>query len=125
MGFVTCGLIAILSFFIGSILASTTSALSPYSTGGLGAAGGAFITIIYLLIAVLYFFPCLYLFNFSVRLKAALRDNDQVKLNQSLKSQKSLFKYVGVLTIIVLSFYALALVIVGVAALFVPHVPRG
>jgi hypothetical protein len=119
VGFVTCGLIAILSFFMGSILASTT--LTPYSTSGLGVIGGAFITILYLVIAVIYFFPCLFLYNFSVRLKAALGSNDQVKLNQSLKSQKTLFKYVGIMTIVILSFYALALVIVGVAALFVPR----
>jgi hypothetical protein len=119
VGFVTCGLIAILSFFMGSILASTT--LTPYSTSGLGIVGGAFITILYLVIAVIYFFPCLFLYNFSVRLRAALRSNDQVKLNQSLKSQKTLFKYVGIMTIIILSFYALALVVVGVAALFAPR----
>ena len=119
VGFVTCGLIAILSFFMGSILASTT--LTPYSTSGLGVIGGAFITILYLVIAVIYFFPCLFLYNFSVRLKAALGSNDQVKLNQSLKAQKTLFKYVGIMTIVILSFYALALVIVGVAALFVPR----
>jgi hypothetical protein len=119
VGFITCGIIVIMSFFIGSILAS--SAFSAYGnggSGGLSAIGGAFITAVYLIIAVIYFFPCLFLYHFSVRLKTALKTNDQTKLNQSLKSQKTLFKYVGVMTIIVLSFYALALLILGLSAIF-------
>ncbi|HEV3323949.1 MAG TPA: hypothetical protein VG052_00040, partial [Puia sp.] len=49
VGFVSCGIIVIVSFFIGSILAS--SAFSAYgNTGGLGAIGGAFITALYLII---------------------------------------------------------------------------
>lgn len=115
VGFVTCGLVAVASFFIGAILARNP--FTAYNAEGAGAVGGAFVTALYLAFALLYFFPCLFLYQFSVRLKAALRDNDQVKLNQSLKSQKSLFKFVGILTIIVLSFYALALiVVVGMSA---------
>jgi hypothetical protein len=98
----------------------TSGAFSPYgNTGALSVIGGAFITVLYLVIAVIYFFPCLFLYNFSVRLRAALRGNDQVKLNQALKSQKTLFKYIGIMTIIILAFYALALVVVGVSAAFI------
>lgn len=119
VGFVTCGLIAILSFFIGTIMSS--SAFAVYNANGLGAAMGALLTIVYLAIALLYFFPCLYLYRFSVRLKAALSGNDQVQLNQALKNQKSLFKFVGILTIIVLSFYALGLFVVVISAIFTHH----
>ena len=120
MGFCTCGLLAIASFFIGAILSRSPFAAygADGAAGAAGASGGTFITLLYLAIAVLYFFPCLFLYRFSVRLKAALRDNDQVKLNQSLKSQKSLFKFVGILTIIVLAFYALALLGVVVTSMF-------
>lgn len=120
VGFVTCGLIAIMAFVIGPYLSSTAFAAFPGN--GLGAAAGALITALYLAIAVAYFFPCLFLFHFSVRLKAALRDNDQVKLTSSLKAQKTLFKYVGIMTIIILSLYALVLVIAVVGAAFAPRV---
>jgi hypothetical protein len=118
VGFVTCGLLAVASFFIGSLLARSAS--TTYGSEGAGAIAGAggLITAVYLAIAVLYFFPCLFLYQFSVRLKAALIDNDQVKLNQSLKSQKSLFKFVGILTIIALGFYALALIVVLITSMF-------
>ena len=117
VGFVTCGLLAVLSFFMGSIMSrSVFATYNADGAGGISGATGAAITALYLAIAVLYFFPCLYLYRFSVRLKAALSDNDQVQLSQSLKSQKSLFKYVGILTIIVLSFYALVLIIAVISA---------
>jgi Family of unknown function (DUF5362) len=122
VGFVTCGLLAVASFFIGSIM--SRSALASYSADGAGAYGAGFaagITAVYLAIAVLYFFPCLYLYRFSVRLKAALNGNDQVQLNQALKNQKSLFKFIGILTIIVLAFYALALIVIVIGSLFGHH----
>lgn len=122
VGFVTCGIIAIVAFIVGPLLYSTTFASLPTSGNGLGAIGGAMVTFLYLAIAVLYFFPCLFLFHFSVRLKAALRDNDQVRLTSSLKSQKTLFKYVGIMTIIVLSLYAVVLVVAVIAAAFAPHI---
>jgi hypothetical protein len=122
LGFVTCGLLAVASFFIGSIM--SRNALAPYGADGAGAYGAGFavgITALYLAIAVLYFFPCLYLYRFAVRLKAALIGNDQAQLNQSLKSQKSLFKFVGILTIIILAFYALALIVLVIGNLFSHH----
>jgi Family of unknown function (DUF5362) len=119
VGFVTCGLLAVLSFFIGSLL--SRNVFAPYGSDGAAAisgAAGGLITALYLAFALLYFFPCLFLYQFSIRLKAALRDNDQVKLNQSLKSQKSLFKFIGILTIIVLGFYALGLIVVMITSMF-------
>jgi hypothetical protein len=52
-------------------------------------------------------------------MKEALNTNDQVKLNQSLKNQKMLFRYVGIVTIIAVSLEAMALIIFGVAAMLV------
>ncbi|HXB33253.1 MAG TPA: DUF5362 family protein [Puia sp.] len=123
LGFITIGLLVIFSFFIGAIFANL-SALSPYPGTDTGAASstlGVFLTVIYLIVAVIYFFPCLYLFRYSVRMKAALNTNDQTKLNQSLKSQKMLYRYVGIVTIIAISLELIFLLIGGVAKLFLPH----
>jgi len=120
VGFVTCGIIAVVAFVVGPILSAT--AFSSLPNNGLSAIGGGMITALYLVIAVLYFFPCLFLFRFAVRLKAALHDNDQVRLTSSLKSQKMLFRYVGITTIIVLSIYAVALVVGLIGLAFAPHI---
>lgn len=70
----------------------------------------------YLFLAVLWFFPLLFLYRFASRMKTALNSNDQNALNIALQNLKICFRYVGIITIIVLALYALALVfaIVGV-----------
>ena len=121
-GFVAIGLMVILSFFIGSLFATEAfSKLQGVNAGAAGALGGAMFVGLFLINAAIVFFPCLFLYQFSIRLRAALRTNDQTKLNQSLKSQKFLFRYMGIFTIIALSLYGLSLLFFGVIALFIPR----
>jgi hypothetical protein len=106
LGFVMCGILALVGLFMGSFMSKTFN-------GNLGNGyffGGPFITIIYLIIALLYFFPCLYLFHFGSKLRGALRNNDQEMLSGSFKNLKSCFKFFGILAIIALGFYAIALI---------------
>jgi hypothetical protein len=120
LGFIFCGLIVCAAFFAGSIM-SALSGMNRYGTETTGAAtaiGGAFLAILYIAIALLYFFPCLFLFRFATKMKAALRTNDQEQLATSFKNLKSCFRFMGILTIIVLSIYVLVLIfaIIGAAA---------
>jgi|HubBroStandDraft_1064217.scaffolds.fasta_scaffold44342_3 uncharacterized membrane protein YjgN (DUF898 family) len=122
VGFVSCGFIIIMAFVVGALLSGSLLSTFPgYSnridTGVFGLLGGAMIGGLYSLFAVIYFFPCLFLYKFSVRMKAALSTDDQVKLNQSLKAQKFLFRYVGIATIIGVALGILELLAVGVFAL--------
>jgi Family of unknown function (DUF5362) len=105
VGFVMCGLLVILSFFIGTVFSSMGS-YSDYESSGLG----VFVTVLYLGIGVLYFFPCLFLFRFAINMTAALNANDQLTLNRAFQNLKIMFRFVGILTIIVLSLYILAFV---------------
>ena len=115
LGFVFCGLFVIVAVFAGSIFATAFSALG---TAGFGAAGGVFISALYILIALLYFFPCLYLFNFSAKMQTALRNNDQEQLNLSFKNLKSCYRYIGILMIIGLGFWLLAFILMGIGSAF-------
>jgi hypothetical protein len=105
VGFIFCGIILLVALFAGSYLAGTLGR----ATGEHGMVGGAFISAIYIGVALLYFFPCLYLYNFSSKMQVALRSNDQQMLNASLKNLKSCFKFLGILTIITISVYVLAI----------------
>jgi hypothetical protein len=67
------------------------------------------ITVVYSGLAVLNFFPCLYLYNFAARMQVALRNNDQDQLNRSFKNMRSFYRFVGVLMIVCLCFWTLAL----------------
>jgi hypothetical protein len=108
IGFIMTALLAVFALFAGSIFSSISTQTSS-AMPGIAAIGGTFITVIYLVIAVIYFFPCLYLYQFGARMIKALQSRDQVSLNSSFQQLQSCFKFVGILMIIVLCFYALAI----------------
>jgi len=109
VGFIGIGLCT-LFFTLALLIGGNTS--SSASFGGtsydmgytLGRTIGPVILIAFLLI---YFFPTLYLYKFSTQMQTALRNNDQASLTTSFGNLKSCFKFVGILTIVVLCLYAL------------------
>ena len=100
VGFVFVGIIALLALFAGSMLGGAMGREMGF------AGGGIFITILYLGLAAVYFFPCLYLFNFSNKAKLALLTNSNAGMTEALKNLKSMFKFMGIFTIVILSLYA-------------------
>ncbi len=109
VGFVFCGLMMILAFFIPTLMMN----LPPYNqvASAMTSAMSAGLTIVYLLLALLLFFPCLYLYRFSVKMKVALGSISQESFEASLQNLKSLLKFYGIFVIVMLSFYALAFII--------------
>ena len=117
VGFIFCGLIAIAAFFASSLLATYFSQIGATdATGELTSASTTFLTIYYLIIAVIYLIPTLYLFKFASKMQAALRNNDQVNLTLSFSNLKACFKFWGILFIIALCFFAIAIVVVVIGA---------
>ena len=108
VGFVMCGLIIVLSFFIGALFSTSMSRYGD--SAAFGSAFGIIMTIVYLSFGVLYFFPCLFLFRFANNMIVALNSNEQITLNRSFQNLKIMFRYVGILTIIVLALYIIAFV---------------
>lgn len=115
IGFIFCGFIAIAAFFVPAIY-SSLPAFRELSSG-IATAIATLITVVYLALAALLLFPCLYLYKFSVKMRLALNSVNQDKFEDSLKNLKSLLKFYGIFTIIMLSFYALAFIfiMIGVA----------
>ena len=108
VGFVLCALIVITGIFFGSVMGSmlgNVSETNPGLTGGLSVV----MAVVYILFALLYFFPCLFLYRFATKMKAALNGNSQEDLTISFQNLKSMFKFVGILMIILLAFYGLVL----------------
>jgi uncharacterized membrane protein len=68
-------------------------------------------TILYLVFAVIYLAPVLYLYNFSRRLKRSLSAKNNDTLADALKMLKSHYKFIGVFMIIMLSLYALLFIV--------------
>ncbi len=103
VGFVMVGFLVIVAFFAGAFLAALDSdeELSAIGTGSL--------TALYLVLAIVYFFPVWYLFRFANRTREAIKDEDSELLAAGLEQLKACIKFVGILTIIVLVFYFLAI----------------
>ena len=110
VGFVMCGLIALAGIFFGSIISTLSGRSNGFGNDSAYAAGvGVGAAIVYVGIAVLYFFPSLFLYRYADKMKKALATNDQDTINSSFQNLKIMFRYVGILTIIVLAFYLIAL----------------
>ena len=65
------------------------------------------IAVIYLVMAVIYYFPVNYLYKFATNTRHALTSDSQTSLNFGLSNLASSFKCMGVLTLVILSLYAL------------------
>lgn len=98
LGFIGLGLMAIA---IIAMLFLNGSRSNNYSNVG----GSSFIAVFYILLAVFYYYPINYLYKFSVDITKGVNSNDQELFTSGFKSLKSLFKFQGILTIVVISIY--------------------
>ncbi|MDO8952926.1 MAG: hypothetical protein Q7U86_09900 [Draconibacterium sp.] len=66
--------------------------------------------IVYLLLAGVYYIPVTYLYRFSAQIKLAVHRNDEKLYTTGFENLKSLFKFLGIFTFVLLGLYALVLV---------------
>ena len=104
VGFVFSALIALSALSVGAII-STLSAVSPGNP--LLKIGAPALTVFYLLISLLQFYPSLLLFKFSNAANQAVLFAEQNSLSVALGNLKSFFKFWGIITIIIIGFYAM------------------
>ena len=84
---------------------------SLMSNGDFPFGGKIFMMLLYLAFAVLYYFPISYLYQFSENTKKAIENNDNNAIRDAFEFLKSHYKFMGILTIILLSFYAIMIFI--------------
>ncbi|MCD0489220.1 DUF5362 family protein [Pedobacter sp. MC2016-14] len=116
IGFVFSAFTAMFAFSAPGIL-STLATVEP--TNPLLQLGSEALMLIFLIFALLYFYPSLLLFNFASAAKNAVLYADQEGLSTAMNKLKSFFKFWGVLMMVLILFYlfAILLSIVGGAAL--------
>jgi flagellar motor component MotA len=98
VGFCMIGLLVIGAIFAGSMF-SAMGADMPVP--------GFFITFMYLLLALFYFFPIYYLFKFAKHIRLAIVSKSTSDLESALENLKSHYKFIGILMIVILSIYVL------------------
>lgn len=111
VGFVSLGILLLAGVFMSTILASFSRQMGGGSGINSGSGFSGLMIGLYVLLAVLYFFPIYYLFKFSVMIKPALLSANQAQFNKALSYLRGAFRYIGILTLIVLCFYAIAFLI--------------
>lgn len=90
--------------------------------GGLGSEGvlssaGTGVAVMYIIMAVIWFFPLLFTLRFANQIRNALQSNNQELLSTSFQSLKVCYRYLGIVTVIFLVMIALSLLfgIMGMA----------
>ncbi len=112
LGFITLGLLIIIGLIMGTFL-------TAFNSGEAGPGLPESLIIIFvLLMAAVYFFPVLYLFRFSKHTANAVEKLDKEELYKAIKNLKSYFVYLGVLIVIGLVFYLVALIAAGASMSF-------
>jgi cytochrome c oxidase assembly factor CtaG len=121
LNFIMGGLVAILAFFIGTIM-STLAALSP--SGNSSAAMftgtmGVLMTGFYLVAALLVLVPAYFLLNYANKTKKALLEENEEQLVVGLHNMKRYFQFNAILMSIVFALYAIFIVflLIGFSAM--------
>ncbi|PDH51339.1 MAG: hypothetical protein CNE98_07020 [Bacteroidetes bacterium MED-G17] len=100
LGFIMIGLLLVGSLFASSLIArldQDSQSLLPIEN----------VKFVYLGICLVYFFPIWYLYKFSRHTKKAIAEKNNFDLDQAFRYNKKYWKFLGILTIIVLIFYAI------------------
>ena len=117
VGFVFTGLIVLSAFTAGAMIATNPQLAMMF--GKMGAAGSIVLTIMCLIYAFIIFYPSLLMFKYSTKAKLGVLYGEQENLDVAFGKLKSLFKYWGILMIVVIGLYLLLIistVVGGVAA---------
>ncbi len=113
VGFISIGLMLLFALFFGIIIS-----ILPQSTGVQLPIPSFMYSMIYMVIALIYYFPTMYLYKFSKKINSAISANNNEALETALENLKSCFKFIGIITIMFIIFYALIIIgaiIAGIA----------
>ena len=103
VGFVGVGLMVLAALFL-LIGFSAFDSLSGASNFPFPIAG---FSVLYLIIAGIYFFPIYYLYQYATKIPVALHLKNNQLLADGLENLKSHHKFLGIFTLVILSLYAL------------------
>lgn len=113
VGLVISVILAIAALFAGSFLETMSG-----GAGGFGSGMGVMLSVIYLIVAGIYFAVSLFMFRFATKMKLALQTVDQENFNTALYNLKLVYRITGIIIIIYLALIVLALVVSLAAAAF-------
>lgn len=87
------------------------------SSGEFGKVPAGLIGFIYLIFAGINFFPVYYLLQFSNKIRAGIDNSDNMSVEEGFVNLKSLLKFMGITTIVVISIYILIFIVAFITAM--------
>lgn len=103
LGFILIGFLIVVGLFIGPILSVLNENMDVESSRT--ALSGGIIAAIYIVLAIVYFFPIYYLFQFSNGFITAYKAENEEKINASFHYLKKHYKFIGIVAIITIAIY--------------------
>jgi uncharacterized membrane protein SirB2 len=103
LGFIACGLMV-----LGGLVILAGSAMLPAQPGPF-ASFRPVLGVVYIVFAPVYFFYCRYMWRYAKAI-ASIPATGQAAMEQALSAQKSLWKFLGVLAIVVIGIYVVVLI---------------
>lgn len=98
---------ALAMFALGNLAGFGAEGLGPMAGAGVGAA--------YLVLAVLYFFPALYLLRYAGAIKR-IGPANPAAMEEALARQASFWRLVGILTAVLIGLYVVAIAVIAAIA---------
>ena len=125
IGFISAGLTALSGGFFFAIIPMATQSweqvpgFESFGDGALAVGFGLGMLVLFMGGAAAMFIPSLFMYRFGEKIRSYLRSGTDQDLELAFKNNKSLWKFIGIVCIIYLSFIPLMIIgaiIVGVAA---------
>ncbi len=113
MGFIGVGFMV-----LGGITISIIFAFIPGSEMNIFPFPAFLFGLLYLILAVVYFFPVLYLYRFSESLKMAIHQKKQAHLVNATKNLRAHYKTFGIIVIVILCLYPIFIILMILFGIF-------
>lgn len=104
MGFIGLGILLVAAIFLfvaGSFIPAGIGSASPFPLG--------LLSVVYLIVAVIYFFPVLYLLRFSQYSGKAAQSLDPMQLTHAIKNLSKHFQWIGISIICIIGLYVVGI----------------
>jgi hypothetical protein len=96
------------------LLGAVIILLVPTSMGG--SSFSLLIAVVYLAMGALYLFPAYFLHQYASSIRNLEQGGGDVAMEEALRNQKSFWRFVGIMTLVVICIYAIVLVFVVLGA---------
>ncbi len=112
MMWIGVALMLVVGILMATVLNSIMAATQP--SGPFGKSFGSFMGVLYIVMSFFYIYPALKLGNFASKIKDLMNSRSVTDLDAALNQQRQLWKFVGIIMIVIISLYILIAIGAGV-----------